>query len=278
MNRNMIFEDEQSVKHYFKEVKNNALITREEELELALKAKAGDTYAINKLVTSNLRFVIKIAKEYQGNGLLLSDLISEGNIGLIKAVHKFEPEMGYRFISYAVWWIRQSILFSINENAKVVKIPMSLTAKLSSVKNDILKFEMEYETHPVIGDIINEAGDTYDTYVDTYKVYLNDYISDDNETTERIDLIESETIVEPFQNETNDMVIKELNKVLSLLDERERDIIMFYFGFTTNDNGVMTLETIGRKYDLTKERIRQIKEKSILKLRHNSVNLLSLIN
>jgi RNA polymerase primary sigma factor len=278
MNRNMIFEDEQSVKHYFKEVKNNALITREEELELALKAKAGDTYAINKLVTSNLRFVIKIAKEYQGNGLLLSDLISEGNIGLIKAVHKFEPEMGYRFISYAVWWIRQSILFSINENAKVVKIPMSLTAKLSSVKNDILKFEMEYETHPVIGDIINEAGDTYDTYVDTYKVYLNDYISDDNETTERIDLIESETIVEPFQNETNDIVIKELNKVLSLLDERERDIIMFYFGFTTNDNGVMTLETIGRKYDLTKERIRQIKEKSILKLRHNSVNLLSLIN
>jgi RNA polymerase primary sigma factor len=274
----MIFEDEQSVKHYFKEVKNNALITREEELELALKAKAGDTYAINKLVTSNLRFVIKIAKEYQGNGLLLSDLISEGNIGLIKAVHKFEPEMGYRFISYAVWWIRQSILFSINENAKVVKIPMSLTAKLSSVKNDILKFEMEYETHPVIGDIINEAGDTYDTYVDTYKVYLNDYISDDNETTERIDLIESETIVEPFQNETNDIVIKELNKVLSLLDERERDIIMFYFGFTTNDNGVMTLETIGRKYDLTKERIRQIKEKSILKLRHNSVNLLSLIN
>jgi RNA polymerase primary sigma factor len=186
--------------------------------------------------------------------------------------------MGYRFISYAVWWIRQSILFSINENAKVVKIPMSLTAKLSSVKNDILKFEMEYETHPVIGDIINEAGDTYDTYVDTYKVYLNDYISDDNETTERIDLIESETIVEPFQNETNDIVIKELNKVLSLLDERERDIIMFYFGFTTNDNGVMTLETIGRKYDLTKERIRQIKEKSILKLRHNSVNLLSLIN
>jgi len=274
----MIFEDEQSVKHYFKEVKNNALITREEELELALKAKAGDTYAINKLVTSNLRFVIKIAKEYQGNGLLLSDLISEGNIGLIKAVHKFEPEMGYRFISYAVWWIRQSILFSINENAKVVKIPMSLTAKLSSVKNDILKFEMEYESHPVIGDIINEAGDTYDTYVDTYKVYLNDYISDDNETTERIDLIESETIVEPFQNETNDIVIKELNKVLSLLDERERDIIMFYFGFTTNDNGVMTLETIGRKYDLTKERIRQIKEKSILKLRHNSVNLLSLIN
>jgi RNA polymerase primary sigma factor len=274
----MIFEDEQSVKHYFKEVKNNALITREEELELAFKAKAGDTYAINKLVTSNLRFVIKIAKEYQGNGLSLSDLISEGNIGLIKAVHKFEPEMGYRFISYAVWWIRQSILFSINENAKVVKIPMSLTAKLSSVKNDILKFEMEYETHPVIGDIINEAGDTYDTYVNTYKVYLNDYISDDNETTERIDLIESETIVEPFQNETNDMVIKELNKVLSLLDEREKDIIMFYFGFTTNDNSVMTLETIGRKYNLTKERIRQIKEKCILKLRHNSSDLLSLIN
>jgi RNA polymerase primary sigma factor len=278
MNRNIIFEDEQSVKHYFKEVKNNALITREEELELALKAKAGDTYAINKLVTSNLRFVIKIAKEYQGNGLSLSDLISEGNIGLIKAVHKFEPEMGYRFISYAVWWIRQSILFSINENAKVVKMPMSLTAKLSSVKNDISKFELEYGTHPVIGDIINEAGDTYDTYVDTYKVYLNDCISEDNETTERIDLMESEIIVEPFQTETNDIIVKELNKILSLLDDREKDIIMFYFGFTTSDNGVMTLETIGQKYDLTKERIRQIKEKAILKLRHNSADLLSLMN
>lgn len=278
MNRNIIFEDEQSVKHYFKEVKNNALITREEELELALKAKAGDTYAINKLVTSNLRFVIKIAKEYQGNGLSLSDLISEGNIGLIKAVHKFEPEMGYRFISYAVWWIRQSILFSINENAKVVKMPMSLTAKLSSVKNDISKFELEYGTHPVIGDIINEAGDTYDTYVDTYKVYLNDCISEDNETTERIDLMESEIIVEPFQTETNDIIVKELNKILSLLDDREKDIIKFYFGFTTSDNGVMTLETIGQKYDLTKERIRQIKEKAILKLRHNSADLLSLMN
>jgi len=278
MNRNIIFEDEQSVKHYFKEVKNNALITREEELELALRAKDGDTYAINKLVTSNLRFVIKIAKEYQGNGLSLSDLISEGNIGLIKAVHKFEPEMGYRFISYAVWWIRQSILFSINESAKVVKIPMSLTAKLSSVKNDISKFELEYGTHPVIGDIINEAGDTFDTYIDAYKVYLNDSISEDNETTERIDLIESETIIEPFQTETNDIIVKELNKILSLLDDREKDIIMFYFGFGTNDNEVMTLETIGQKYDLTKERIRQIKEKAILKLRHNSADLLSLMN
>ena len=278
MNRNIIFEDEQSVKHYFKEVKNNALITREEEFELALKAKAGDTYAINKLVTSNLRFVIKIAKEYQGNGLSLSDLISEGNIGLIKAVHKFEPEMGYRFISYAVWWIRQSILFSINENAKVVKIPMSLTAKLSSVKNDISKFELEYGTHPVIGDIINEAGDTYDTYVDTYKVYLNDCISEDNETTERIDLMESEIIVEPFQTETNDIIVKELNKILSLLDDRERDVIMFYFGFTTNANETMTLESIGQKYNLTKERIRQIKEKAILKLRHNSAELLSFLS
>jgi len=278
MNRNIIFEDEQSVKHYFKEVKNNALITREEELELALRAKDGDTYAINKLVTSNLRFVIKIAKEYQGNGLSLSDFISEGNIGLIKAVHKFEPEMGYRFISYAVWWIRQSILFSINESAKVVKIPMSLTAKLSSVKNDISKFELEYGTHPVIGDIINEAGDTFDTYIDAYKVYLNDSISEDNETTERIDLIESETIIEPFQTETNDIIVKELNKILSLLDDREKDIIMFYFGFGTNDNEVMTLETIGQKYDLTKERIRQIKEKAILKLRHNSADLLSLMN
>ena len=141
MNRNIIFEDEQSVKHYFKEVKNNALITREEEFELALKAKAGDTYAINKLVTSNLRFVIKIAKEYQGNGLSLSDLISEGNIGLIKAVHKFEPEMGYRFISYAVWWIRQSILQALAEQARIVRLPLN---KIGTINKKPIDGLVEY--------------------------------------------------------------------------------------------------------------------------------------
>jgi RNA polymerase primary sigma factor len=274
MSKNIIFEDEQSIKHYFKEVKSNDLLTRGEELELALKAKMGDRESIDKLVTSNLRFVIKIAKEYQGNGLPLSDLISEGNIGLIKAVNKFDPDMGYRFISYAVWWIRQSILHSLNENAKVVKLPASLTAKIASMRDDLLKFETEYGTHAVIGDIINESGDTYDSYIDTYKVYLNDSVSTDDNTSEMIDLIESDTIIEPFQDEQNVQLAQELNRLLSLLDDRERDIIMIYFGFTTNTNENMTLETIGEKYDLTKERIRQIKEKAILKLRHNASRLL----
>lgn len=277
MNTNIIFEDEQSIKHYFKELKNLDLINREEELELAYRAKEGDRYAIDKLVTSNLRFVVKIAKEYQGNGLPLSDLINEGNLGLIKAVHKFDPDMGYRFISYAVWWIKQSILHSLNENAKVVKLPASLTAKLSSMREDLLKFESEYGTHAVLGDIINEAGDTYDAYIDTYRVYLNDSVSNEEQTMEKVDMLESDVIVEPFQNEHNDLLVKELNKILSLLDERERDIIMFYFGFTTNSNETMTLESIGQKYDLTKERIRQIKEKAILKLRHNSAELLSFL-
>jgi RNA polymerase primary sigma factor len=275
MNKNIIFENEDCVTKYFKEVKDNPLISADEEYDLAVRAKNGDKVAADKLVLANLRFVVKIAKQYQGNGMSLSDLINEGNIGLIKAVHKFEPDRRFKFISYAVWWVRQSIRQSLSENSRIVKVPTSLTAKSSAIKNDVYNYEAEYGIHPIFGDIINDNGDTYDYHSEAYRVYLNDAISDDSGSYEMIDMLESDTIIEPFGSETETLVNSELMRVLSLLDDRERDIIKCYFGFESDTN--MTLETIGEKYDLTKERIRQIKENSILKLRHNSVNLLNLI-
>jgi RNA polymerase primary sigma factor len=275
MNKNIIFENEDCVTKYFKEVKDNPLISADEEYDLAVRAKNGDKVAADKLVLANLRFVVKIAKQYQGNGMSLSDLINEGNIGLIKAVHKFEPDRRFKFISYAVWWVRQSIRQSLSENSRIVKVPTSLTAKSSAIKNDVYNYEAEYGIHPIFGDIINDNGDTYDYHSEAYRVYLNDAMSDDSGSYEMIDMLESDTIIEPFGSETETLVNSELMRVLSLLDDRERDIIKCYFGFESDTN--MTLETIGEKYDLTKERIRQIKENSILKLRHNSVNLLNLI-
>jgi RNA polymerase primary sigma factor len=275
MNKNIIFENEDCVTKYFKEVKDNPLISADEEYDLAVRAKNGDKVAADKLVLANLRFVVKIAKQYQGNGMSLSDLINEGNIGLIKAVHKFEPDRRFKFISYAVWWVRQSIRQSLSENSRIVKVPTSLTAKSSAIKNDVYNYEAEYGIHPIFGDIINDNGDTYDYHSEAYRVYLNDAISDDSGSYEMIDMLESDTIIEPFGSETETLVNSELMRVLSLLDDRERDIIKCYFGFESDAN--MTLEIIGEKYDLTKERIRQIKENAILKLRHNSVNLLNLI-
>lgn len=278
MNQNITYYDNETIKYYFKEVKHNPLISCDEEYELAVRAKNGDQSAIDALVNANLRFVIKIAKSYQGLGLSLNDLINEGNYGLIKAVHKFNPDRRLRFISYAVWWVRQSILYSINENGRVVKLPQGSNSKLAANRSDALKFEMEHGVQPVMGDIINEFGETHDPYIDTYKVYLNDVLSDDGDSDERISLLESDPIIEPFDNESSDIVKKELDKMLKCLDERERDVIKCYFGFDIKGEDNMTLESIGVKYDLTKERIRQIKEKAILKLRHNSVNLLSIIN
>jgi RNA polymerase primary sigma factor len=275
MNKNIIFENEDSVTKYFKEVKYNPLVSFDEEYDLAVRAKNGDKSAADKLVLANLRFVIKIAKQYQGNGLSLSDLINEGNIGLIKAVNKFEPDRRFKFISYAVWWIRQSIRRSLSENSRIVKIPVSITAKSAAIKNDVNNYEREFGAHPIFGDIINDNGDTYDYHSEAYRVYLNDAISDDTGTYEMIDMLESDVIAEPFGNETEMLVNGELIRVLSLLDDRERDVIKCYFGFEPDGN--MTLESIGEKYNLTKERIRQIKENAILKLRHNSANLLNLI-
>lgn len=268
------FENDNSLLKYFKEIKKSNLLTPEQEVELAKKIQLGDSDAINILVNANLKFVISIAKDYQNQGLSLSDLISEGNYGLVKAATRFDHTRGFRFISYAVWWIRQSIIQSLNENARVVRLPANVINRLSYLKKEIEKFEFENERNPIYGEILDENNEAIELYMYPRCSSLNDVINDDGD--EVIDIIASE------EDNTENIIVderlkKELTQTLSILDERERDIVKCYYGINTGCEP-MTLEAIGEKYLLTKERIRQIKEKSIRKLRHNAHNLYILLN
>lgn len=267
------FETDDSVAKYFKEVRKSVILTPAEEINLAKRIKEGDNKASEELIKANLKFVISIAKEYQGQGLLLGDLINEGNYGLIKAAQRFDHTRGFRFISYAVWWVKQSIIQSLNDNARIVRLPANVIHKISKLNKDIAKFESDNEREPVYGEIFDKDKDAMMLSFPK-ATSLNQMINEDGD--ELIELIPSEA-EDHDQLEVNDMLKKELNKTLMVLDEREKIIIESYFGVNT-DCEPMTLEAIGEKYDLTKERIRQIKEKAIRKLRHNAHGLQVLMN
>jgi RNA polymerase primary sigma factor len=267
------FDDERSLSKYFKDVRKSTILTPDEEQILAKQIKNGDQDAIERLVNSNLKFVISIAKEYQNQGLPLSDLINEGNYGLIKAATRFDHTRGFRFISYAVWWIKQSIIQSLNENARTVRLPANVINKLSSLKKDIERFEFENEREPVYGEILDENDEPVDFTLQHRCNSLNDVINEDGDELIDIIVINDDATEKLF---VDNRIKDELNKTLSVLDDRERNIIECYFGLNT-DCEPMTLEAIGEKYNLTKERIRQIKEKAIRKLRHNAHSLYSLI-
>ena len=275
MSRKFInFSSDDSISKYFKEVRKSKLLTAKEEIKLAKRIKNGDQKAIDELVNANLKFVVSIAKDYQGQGLSLSDLISEGNYGLIKAATKFDHKRGFRFISYAVWWVKQSIIQSLNDNARIVRLPANIINKLSFLNKEISKFEHANEREPVFGEILDKDKEIATLLSFPKCASLNDSINEDGD--ELIDLI-PEASEDENQSIIDDRIRKELNNALSHLDEREKVIIQCYFGINTNCEP-MTLEAIGEKYGLTKERIRQIKEKSIRKLRHNANGLFSLIN
>lgn len=269
------YSADETINRYFKDVKKSEGLSTEKECELAQRIQNGDTKAIDELVEANLKFVVTIAKEFQGQGLPLADLISEGNYGLIKAAYKFDYTKGFKFISYAVWWIKQSILQSLNDNARIIRLPTNVVNKIQQVKKDIEKFEFLNEREAVIGEEINESGDTV-RKVATGSVILNDRINEEGD--ELHELIEDVS----FKQEENyyavdDDVKTELDKTLSVLDSREREIIECYFGINTNMEP-MTLEAIGERFKLSKERIRQIKEKAIRKLRHNIHGLYNILN
>ncbi len=274
MNKKYVtFDAEDSIAKYFKDVRKSVILTPDEEVELAKKIKKGDTKSIDKLVKANLKFVISIAKDYQNQGLPLSDLISEGNYGLIKAANRFDHKRGFRFISYAVWWVRQSILQSLNDNARMVRLPANIINKLSYLNKEIAKFEHANEREPIYGEIFDKDKEVMTMLHFPKCVSLNETIHEDGD--ELIELIPCED--EEDNMEINSKVKDELNRTLDALDEREKEIIECYFGINKNHEP-MTLEAIGEKYGLTKERIRQIKEKAIRKLRHNANDLYSLMN
>ncbi len=266
-NKRFIETSEDSISNYLKEVRKIDLITPKDEVRLAKLILEDNSEALNELVNANLRFVISVAKEYQGQGVPLVDLISEGNYGLVKAAKKFDHTRGFRFISYAVWWVRQSILQSLCENSRTVRLPVNIVNQLSSVKKEMAKFEQENGrkatnldmdlsvlSHPTCGS-------------------LNEKINEDGD--EILDLVADETFARPDSNITTDEVLKnELDKTLSILSEREQKIINMYFGI---DGGSLTLEQIGDEFGLTKERIRQIKEKSLRKLKNKCDNLFEFV-
>jgi len=267
------FDTDDSVSKYFKDIKKSVLITQKEEIDIAKRIIDGDENAITELVNANLKFVISIAKDYQNKGLLLSDLINEGNYGLIKAAHKFDHKRGFRFISYAVWWIRQSILQSLNDNARMVRLPANVIGKINYLNNEINRFEFEYEREPVYGEILDKDNEPLALTQYAKCSSLNQLINEDGD--EMADLIpnyEDDDI-----EEVDNVVIVELNNIIDTLSEKEKDIIQCYFGVNTNCES-MTLEAIGEKYSLTKERIRQIKQKALRKLRNQSSTLHNIIN
>jgi RNA polymerase primary sigma factor len=268
------FDAEDSIAIYFKDVRKSVILTQKEELGLAKRIAKGDQKAIDTLVNANLKFVVSIAKEYQGQGLPLSDLINEGNYGLIKAATRFDHKKGFRFISYAVWWIKQSILQSLNENARVVRLPANIINKISAQNKEILKFESLNEREPVFGEMLDRNNVPVSIINYPRHSSLNDVIGEDG--TEFIELLVAEVEAED-KLVVDDRIKAGLDNALSLLDEREREIVESYFGLNTECE-TMTLEAIGERYGLTKERIRQVKNKALMKLRFNSHDLYNLIN
>jgi RNA polymerase primary sigma factor len=265
------FESTNSISKYLKEVRKTHLLSPDEEVALAVRIQNGDTDAINELVNANLRFVIQIAKEYQNQGLPLDDLISDGNYGLIKAATRFDHTLGFRFISYAVWWIKQSIIQSLNDNARMVRLPASIINKISVLKKEIERFEFENEREPIFGEILDDNNEPVELITFPKASSLNEIINEDGD-----EMIDTLTADDEEMFVVTDKIKDLLNKTLETLDERERNIIQCYYGINTGCEP-MTLQVIGEIYNLTKERIRQIKVKALRKLRHNSDKLYELI-
>lgn len=263
-----------SIKNYFKDLRKIEQVSGDEQIELAKKAKAGDKKAMDKLIECNLRFVLTIAKEFQRYNLDVEDLISEGNIGLIKAVHKFDETKGFKFISYAVWWIRQGISQYVYDNGNTVRLPTNKIGLIGKVNKVSDKLYQILDREPTMEEIQEISDFTEDeirsTYLDVHKcVSMDQKVSEDSEF-ELIDIIPAETM-EDIDGKLNGESLKsEINSIMEELTEREITIINLFFGL--NGNNELTLKEIGKKLNLTNERVRQIKENAIRKLRkyHNS--------
>ena len=256
-----------SLDKYLQEIGKEDLITVEEEVELAQRIRKGDQKALEKLTRANLRFVVSVAKQYQNQGLSLPDLINEGNLGLIKAAEKFDETRGFKFISYAVWWIRQSILQALAEQSRIVRLPLNQVGSLNKINKAFSRFEQENERRPSPEELADSLDLPAEKVADTLRV-SGRHISVDAPFVEG----EDNSLLDVLVNDDdrtliNESLSTEVERALSTLTERERDIIKLFFGINTQE---MTLEEIGEKFGLTRERVRHIKEKAIRRLRHSS--------
>ena len=263
----------ESLDKYLQEIGKEELLTVEEEVELAARVKKGDQKALETLTRANLRFVVSVAKQYQNQGLSLPDLINEGNLGLIKAAERFDETRGFKFISYAVWWIRQSILQAIAEQSRIVRLPLNQVSSVNKISQVLSRFEQENERRPSV-DEISEQIDLPMEKIDEALSINGKHVSVDapfaeGEDNSLLDVLVNDNSPSADKQLVLESLRQEIQKVLSGLNERERMIIEAYYGIEQQE---MTLEEIGTKYGLTRERVRQIKEKAIRRLRNNTQN------
>ncbi len=264
--------DSHSLDKYLQEIGKVELLTPEQEIDYSIRIKHGDQIALEKLVKANLRFVVSVAKQYQNQGLSLGDLINEGNLGLIKAAKRFDETRGFKFISYAVWWIRQSILQALAEQSRIVRLPLNRVGALNKIGKAYNNLEQEYEREPTAVEIANELEMDLDEVSETLKM-SNKHVSMDapfiqGDENSLLDILASDENPLPDTTLMSDSLRNEIERALSTLTEREAEVIRLYFGFDGEHS--LTLEEIGEQFNLTRERVRQIKEKAIRRLRHTS--------
>ena len=264
-----------SLDKYLQEIGHEELLTTDQEVELAQRIRKGDKRALERLTKANLRFVVSVAKQYQNQGLSLPDLINEGNVGLIKAAEKFDETRGFKFISYAVWWIRQSILQAIAEQSRLVRLPLNQVGSVNKIARELNKFEQEHERKPSVDEIAERVDLPEDKIADAMKANSRHVSMDapiaDGEDSSMIDFLAGDS-----SNTDRELVTEslkaEVSRILKLLTDKEQKVVRAFFGIDGSPE--MTLDEIGEKYNLTRERVRQIKEKALRRLRHNTKNKL----
>ena len=271
--RSITNRESEALEKYLSEIGKEELLSSDEEVELAQRIRKGDQQALERLTKSNLRFVVSVAKQYQNQGLALPDLINEGNMGLIKAAEKFDETRGFKFISYAVWWIRQSILQAIAEQSRIVRLPLNQVGSMNKINKMLSKFEQENERRPSI-DEISEQIDLPEDKIDAAMQISSRHVSVDapfvdGEDNSLLDVLVNYDAPMADRELVKESLQAEITNALQMLNERERNIIRAFYGIGEPE---LTLEEIGHKYGLTRERVRQIKEKAIRRLRGNTKN------
>lgn len=266
--------ESKSLDKYLQDISKIDLITAEEEVELAQKIKNGNQRALEMLVNANLRFVVSVAKQYQNQGLTLPDLINEGNFGLVKAAQRFDETRGFKFISYAVWWIRQSILQALAEQSRVVRLPLNKIGSINKINKTFSYLEQAHQRPPSAEEIAEElemtVAEVKQSLKNSGKHISMDAPFEEGEDSNLYDVISASETPMPDTDLINESIREEISRVLATLSEREADVVRLYYGI--GESSTMTLDEIGNTFDLTRERVRQIREKAIRKLRKSAKN------